>query len=248
MQSLPTVQTLIGEALEVCIHQILYQRRLYPRDFFVPTRDYLGILCHVTTHVELASYIVQTLDVAVPALCCGMADKLAVVIMDNSSSVLEESEMEENAHGNFPQQFSSPRRPSTPKIIESYTFEVDSLLLEPSQNSNQNQNRDWTPERAALLERRLKNLVMKIITMDHTFSRHFERSTFRLQLHAASHSPLSPENGCKDFHHAVLEGLWYEIEDAENSAPSHLEIAGVKCELVPECNLRVKLVVKVSKR
>lgn len=99
--SVPTVQTLLGEVLEICIHELLFQRSVYPRDLFVTSRDYLGIRHHVASHEDLCTYIVDALDVAVPAMCSGLADKVSLDILDANNN----------------------------EIIESYIFEIDSALL-----------------------------------------------------------------------------------------------------------------------
>lgn len=51
--SIPTLQTLLGEVLEVCFHELLYQRELYPREIFSPMREYLGIRHHVALNEEM---------------------------------------------------------------------------------------------------------------------------------------------------------------------------------------------------
>jgi hypothetical protein len=98
--SIPTLQTLLGEVLEVCFHELLYQRELYPHEIFSPQREYLGIRHHVAVNEEISLYIVNTLDVAVPAICSGLADKISFDIVDSQGD-----------------------------LIESYVFDVDSRML-----------------------------------------------------------------------------------------------------------------------
>ena len=44
------MSSVIGETLQVCLHQILYVSHVYPRDLFAPTR-YLDIRVHGCRHV-----------------------------------------------------------------------------------------------------------------------------------------------------------------------------------------------------
>jgi hypothetical protein len=301
MQSLPTFQTLLGEALEVCIHQILYQRNLYPRDIFVATREYLGIRCYVANHESLAAYIVQTLDVAIPALCSGIGDKLSLVILDVTDTEtvvggrdIDEGEEEEDVVDDQkqdddedlgllkvlddnvndddrptrrrprPQQQQRRRNKNMePKIVESYVFELDSMLLarglqqdveeeKQKQSKKPSSSRDdtgspshgWTAAKVRVLEQSLKNLLLKIITMEHTLpkqkfkkrqqnqqqhqgtiSPYFsDQATFRLQLHTVDAATAAVNrngtmitwNDCTEFQHAVEHGTWYQPEE-ENS-------------------------------
>ena len=48
---LKRMSSVMGETLEVCIHQILYILHVYPRDLFAPTR-YLDIRVHGCRHVS----------------------------------------------------------------------------------------------------------------------------------------------------------------------------------------------------
>lgn len=98
--SIPTLETLLGEVLEICFHELLFQRELYPREIFVTKRDYLGIRHHVAVNEEISMYIVNTLDVAVPAICSGLADKVSFDIVDCEGD-----------------------------MIESYIFDIDSRML-----------------------------------------------------------------------------------------------------------------------
>lgn len=69
-------------ALEVFIHQLLYVRRIYPRDTFASSR-FLETQCHVCRHPGVVSYIQEALEVVVAELLSdGDCDELVVEIYD----------------------------------------------------------------------------------------------------------------------------------------------------------------------
>ena len=52
---------------EMFCHQILYVRKLYPKDSFMKTR-HLGVQCYVNRHPDIVSYITETVSMATHAL------------------------------------------------------------------------------------------------------------------------------------------------------------------------------------
>jgi len=76
-----TLKPVLGEVLEVCIHTLLHVCHVYPRDLFNHTR-YLGIRCYGCRHPDVLSYIAEFLVVASPAICCGEANGICLVLMD----------------------------------------------------------------------------------------------------------------------------------------------------------------------
>jgi hypothetical protein len=66
--------------LETWCHQLLFARRVYPKETFCSTR-FLGIQCKVNRHPGVVSYIFETVQVAVPALLNGVANELSLVIL-----------------------------------------------------------------------------------------------------------------------------------------------------------------------
>lgn len=57
-------------ALEVFVHQLLYVRRVYPKQSFCKSR-FLGAQFHACRHPGVVSYISQAVAVAVPAILSG---------------------------------------------------------------------------------------------------------------------------------------------------------------------------------
>jgi isopenicillin N synthase-like dioxygenase len=69
-------------ALEVFVHQLLYVRRVYPRDTFGASR-FLGSQCHVCRHPDVVSYINEALEIVVPGLLLnGSCNEFVVEIYD----------------------------------------------------------------------------------------------------------------------------------------------------------------------
>lgn len=71
-RSIPKV---LAGLLEVWAHQLLYQRRVYPRKVFGPGR-FLGVRVQNCRHPQVVSYIQKAVKVAVPALTNGVADQI----------------------------------------------------------------------------------------------------------------------------------------------------------------------------
>jgi len=82
--------TLLGATLEAWAHELLYVRHVYPRETFGQTR-FLGVLCHASRHPAVVSYITNTIKVAVPSLVSGVADEIALTIVDNGEDGMASS-------------------------------------------------------------------------------------------------------------------------------------------------------------
>uniref|UniRef100_A0A7S0BWN5 HORMA domain-containing protein n=1 Tax=Proboscia inermis TaxID=420281 RepID=A0A7S0BWN5_9STRA len=196
---LPTLHTLLGECLEVCIHELLYIRNVYSREIFETTR-YLGVKCHCIScnESDLCSYINEFLRVACSGLCCGAANKVSFLVLDSSRG--------------------QGRNSSEQLPVEKYVFEVDlyHLLSDEQLGSDQEkmgqsnttsifvpESHSWNVAMMRQLERGFRNLFLRILAMDTdgkggagshlTTARHgvsfqkpcrlSSRATFKLQLH-----------------------------------------------------------------
>ena len=76
--------TLLGSTLETIVHQLLHSRSIYPPDSFVLHR-HLGVRCHASRVPQVCEYVAETLGVAVPAICRGVADALILVILEDET-------------------------------------------------------------------------------------------------------------------------------------------------------------------
>ena len=99
---------ILGEILETCIHELLYNLHLYPRDAFVPSR-YLGVRCHACRIPPVVEYIVDALMVAVPSIAAGSIDCLSLVIFDSDKT-----------------------SPNIETVLEKYNFEFDPKAISSS--------------------------------------------------------------------------------------------------------------------
>lgn len=72
-------------AMEIFIHQLLYVRKVYPRDSFVSTR-FLETQCHACRHPGVVSYISEALEMVVSELldADNNCDELVVQIYDQA--------------------------------------------------------------------------------------------------------------------------------------------------------------------
>lgn len=84
---------LLGATLETWAHHLLYMRRVYPRETFVPT-SFLGVRCQANRHPGVVSYIRDSIEVGVPALISGVADEISLVIIESDELMGSTTELE----------------------------------------------------------------------------------------------------------------------------------------------------------
>mmetsp|Transcript_36732 Transcript_36732/g.74850 ORF Transcript_36732/g.74850 Transcript_36732/m.74850 type:complete len:291 (-) Transcript_36732:686-1558(-) len=139
----PRLSTLLGGTLESTLHELLYVRRIYPRDSFAPNR-FLGVSCHASRHPGVVDYIYNFLEVAVPALCTGTADELALVVLD-----------------------SPPGRPES--IMERFVFNFDTRDMNTKMSEALDDTRDQDGRVADMvryLEPRLRDVLLQVVSMN----------------------------------------------------------------------------------
>ena len=270
----PRMTTILGSALEVMIHEILYIRSLYPRDAFTSTRHLGGVNCHACRHPAVVDYIYNSLRVAVPAVCSGVADELLLVFYDS-----------EGGSGGD-------------RVLERYAFafDVQSTLeaCEKLQEEGELEVLKLITRRVQDLERSLRNVLLKIISLDGTrLGKKGRRAytgttTFKLCLHTSkavhglSEAAMSDEtkaDGSKEGEHplekcaelksAMMEGKWF-CPDQESCGftdrppginspqdiskiPLNIEekkhsafTRPLKSVYVPSCGLRMQLLMEVQ--
>ena len=96
------VHMLVSAALEAWCHQLLYVRRVYPKESFCDTY-FLDIQCKANRHPGVASYIQNAIEVSTPALVGPdnrVADEISLEVIDcqhtlSSSSSSYEPEQQE---------------------------------------------------------------------------------------------------------------------------------------------------------
>jgi hypothetical protein len=67
--------------LEMFCHQVLYVRRLYPKESFCTTR-FLGVQCYANRHPQVVGYITETVKMAATSLLEGTSSEMAIIIFD----------------------------------------------------------------------------------------------------------------------------------------------------------------------
>ncbi|KAH7035746.1 HORMA domain-containing protein [Microdochium trichocladiopsis] len=74
--------------LTVCVHNILYYRAIYPQESFLTTRAY-NLPVHQSRHPKVCDWVRDALDAVKAQLVLGTVERLAVVIYDSDSRVME---------------------------------------------------------------------------------------------------------------------------------------------------------------
>ena len=138
----PRLSTLLGGTLESTLHELLYVRRIYPRDSFAPNR-FLGVSCHASRHPGVVDYIYNFLEVAVPALCTGTADELALVVLD-----------------------SPPGRPES--IMERFVFNFDTQEMNTKMREalDARDQDGRVADMVRYLEPRLRDVLLQVVSMN----------------------------------------------------------------------------------
>jgi hypothetical protein len=74
---------LLKATLETWSHQLLFVRRVYPRDSFCETR-FLAVNCHANRHPDVVAYIQESVRLAAESFVARVADEMSLIILDNS--------------------------------------------------------------------------------------------------------------------------------------------------------------------
>jgi hypothetical protein len=74
---------LFAASLEAAVHQLLHQRRVYPRDAFGPVR-FLGLRCRACRHPGVAAYVRDFVAAAGPAVLGGAAAEVRLVVCEEA--------------------------------------------------------------------------------------------------------------------------------------------------------------------
>ena len=105
------LSTLLGSTLETIIHQLLYQRIIYPPESFVLHR-HLGVRCYASRVPQVSQYISKFLEVAVPSVVRGVASSIVFFVLK------EEVVASNNSRG-------VGERTGGTEVVERFVFEFD---------------------------------------------------------------------------------------------------------------------------
>lgn len=256
----PRLSSLLGGTLEASIHELLYVRRIYPRDSFAPNR-FLGVSCHASRHPAIVDYIYNFLEVAVPALCVGTADELALVVLD-----------------------SPPGKPET--IMERFVFTFDTADMTSKMRAVMEARGD--PESRIMdlvrfLEPRLRELLLQVVSMNGMDVRRPSTSgkngstragdvdpgaymTFKLALRIAPGNKAHGDGGdddeeeveiptpCGELNESIKDAKWFQSEPStcgfdggprKGRVPSEVTRT-LKSIRAPSCGLNISLNMEID--
>ncbi|KAL3915496.1 MAG: hypothetical protein SGILL_005627, partial [Bacillariaceae sp.] len=108
-------------ALEVFVHELLYTRKVYPRDSFCKSR-FLGVQCHLCRHPAVVSYISDALEVVVPSLISD-SDSQELVL-----EIYDQTELE--TFEEFYISFSPHAKMKNGKVIDSSSHRLEEVEQE----------------------------------------------------------------------------------------------------------------------
>jgi hypothetical protein len=249
-----TLTSILGNALEVTLHEILYTRSLYPRDAFTATR-YLGITCHACRHPGVVQYIHETLLVAVPALLSGAVDELILIFYDDLVDTPDTLT-------------TTTRRVVQTQVLERYVFSFDVQSVIQANivfQQDQDMYMESTMKRGTLhgggggdpdhrvsqtvaqriqdLERCMRDVLLKIISMDGTdlgrkrgHTVFTDTSTFKLCLHKSTRFQQQQRAGggglgqpqtCETLQQVLDQGTWL-CPDESSCEVSSTRVANIQ--------------------
>ena len=139
-------------------------------------------------HEELCSYIVNTLDVAVPALCSGLADKVSFDVVENKTT-----------------------------IVESYIFEVDSTLLANGLLGQEMIWDVQKVSRLERHFKSLVLKIITLEGSDSSQKTYSPNVSFKLRLHTRGVDSEAQHDGCRELQHAIQTGTWRQVENSGES-------------------------------
>lgn len=85
-----SIEALLKASLEALCHQILYLRRVYPKESFTPKVSIFGIgSCHASRHPGVVQYIADTLEQVVKAILAGLSEEIHLVLLTDTTEIAE---------------------------------------------------------------------------------------------------------------------------------------------------------------
>ena len=106
------LSTLLGSTLETIIHQLCYQRIIYPADSFVLHR-HLGVRCFASRVPQVSQYVSRFLEVAVPSVLRGVCSSIVFFVLDEE--VVASNNSRRGVGG----------RTGGTEVVERFVFEFD---------------------------------------------------------------------------------------------------------------------------
>lgn len=214
----PSLASVLGEALEACVHQLLRARRVYPRDAFAPHR-YLRVRCSACRVPAVVDYVVDALRVATPSIVAGIVDVLSVEIVSENVArerydfSFDAEEMRKVA--------AETTKENVPTLVRESEWGLRNLLLSV----------------VALEEDDVATTAGRRRSDDDGVS-------FRVRLRTAKGiNDGGNDVKCDDLDRALREGLWYQPhdDDDEERRTATTKTTPIRTVHVPSCGLRIAL-------
>lgn len=213
---------LLGATLEAWAHMILYVRKVYDEESFSSTTVLFGLRLYQNRHPQVASYIAEAIEVALPSIMSRVADTITLVIteipspepathrpimellshaqQDSMSDDDEEMNYQDMAHDNDDNMI-QPQAVVLEKYELRFPF-ADSL----SKTSQPNNCTNYTASAIEYLEREMREILLSVYAMkdtDEGVSQSSESVSFRLNLHIPQANATCPE-----LNQAFAAGTW----------------------------------------
>lgn len=189
---------LLGATLETWAHQLLYVRHIYPRHSFGSSL-FLGVRCKVNRHPDVISYIRDAVQVAVPSLVSGVTDELRLVVTDTEAETGKTTELESYSL----------------RLLGRVVQDDDWNTLSNAAASTAAANNGQLSQIMEQLEKGMRNLVMRVHSLESNRATKSDTVSFQLVLHVASQDAT-----CAELDRVFSEGTWCSV-DASHPGNDH---------------------------
>ena len=190
---------LLSSTLEMWCHQVLYVRKVYPKDTFCAV-EFLAATshCKANRHPGVVSYVSDVINVAVPAIFLrGVAKELTLVILNHASD-------------------------SSQREIERYTLDFSDLSATLEENESiTNEQPLWKSLCIEDLEREMLDLVLSVHS--HGLSEGARRGKSNLSFKLVLYVPNIESDGkdvavgCEELDSALSKGTWFTPSTPKNN-------------------------------
>ena len=120
-----SLKALWSQTVEIFFHQILYCRRLYPKESFSQSR-FLGVHCKVNRNQEVVAYISEAVNVVVAALFDCVSNEVSIELLQGQGEKCEKYYLELNLEPYKAESLADVERDMKNLILGVYSLEKDS--------------------------------------------------------------------------------------------------------------------------
>lgn len=217
MEAFPTATGLLGATLETWCHHLLYVRNVYPRETFCNSY-FLGVRCKACRHKSVVDYISAAVKVAVPALVGKVADDFLFEIIDEKATEISDgvsSTKRKRAENNSQdthqssQPDSSSLRAVSYIVMERFVLRISNWTLHDTTTTTTTSKNDIEETSAKLqsLERGLRDLILKLSSLDRDTVKPSSTLSFKIQLRLNERH--NKKTSCSEVQQALVTGSWF---------------------------------------